>query len=159
MNCHLLYVPRLSFQPASNLGGLLFHFYWLELAWQNIGMTRNNLCIFSITLLQPCKLVKKGENGDSFSFAVKFGLMKTFYLFLLIKCNFLHWQFFYCYKMIQTFVSFSLHSLSDSTCDSSNGLSTLKDDFCKISPQQECLLHVQNWSQNWIKSTIAILKM
>ena len=49
MNCYLLHIPRLPCQPASNVGGLVIHLTglnWLD----STAMTRNNLCIISISL-------------------------------------------------------------------------------------------------------------
>ena len=47
---HLLLQTKLvPFQPASTVGGSVIHWTglnWLELAWQYIAMTRNNLCIW-----------------------------------------------------------------------------------------------------------------
>jgi hypothetical protein len=51
VNCYLLHVSRLSSQPASNAGGWVSDFIWLELAWQYIAMTRNNLSIIWISLV------------------------------------------------------------------------------------------------------------
>ena len=48
VNCYLLHVPRLPSQPASNVGGWV-----IELAWQYIAMTRNNLSIIWISLGRP----------------------------------------------------------------------------------------------------------
>ena len=42
VNCYLLQVPMLASQPASNAGGLVIYFIWLE---QYIAMTTNNLSI------------------------------------------------------------------------------------------------------------------
>ena len=53
MNCYLLHVSRLPSQPASNLGVWVIDWNWLELAWHYIAMTRNNLCIISISLIMP----------------------------------------------------------------------------------------------------------
>ena len=50
VNCYLLHVPRLPSQPVSSGRGWVIDFIWLELAWQYIAMTRNNLCIISISL-------------------------------------------------------------------------------------------------------------
>ena len=41
VNWYLLHVPKLPSQPASNVGGLVIH-------WT--GLTKNNLCIISISL-------------------------------------------------------------------------------------------------------------
>ena len=52
VNCYLLHVPRLYAQPASNMEGLAIHLTglnWLDSTY--IAMTRNNLCIISISLL------------------------------------------------------------------------------------------------------------
>ena len=43
VNCYLLHVPRLPLQLASSGRGWVIDFIWLELAWQYIAMTRNNL--------------------------------------------------------------------------------------------------------------------
>ena len=51
VNCYLLHVPRLPSQPASNAGGWVIDFTWLELAWQYIAMTRNNLSIIWMACL------------------------------------------------------------------------------------------------------------
>ena len=51
VNCYLLHVSRLPFQPASAGERLSNCLNWLELAWQYIAMTRNNLYIISISLL------------------------------------------------------------------------------------------------------------
>ena len=45
VNCYQLHVPRLPSQPASTGGRLSDWLNWLELAWQYIAMTRNNLSI------------------------------------------------------------------------------------------------------------------
>ena len=51
MNCYLLHVPRLPSQPASSAGGWVIDLIWLELAWQYIAMTRNNLSVIWISLI------------------------------------------------------------------------------------------------------------
>ena len=50
MNCYLLHVPRLPSQPGSSGRGWVIYFIWLELPWQYIAMTRNNLSIILISL-------------------------------------------------------------------------------------------------------------
>ena len=55
VNCYLLHVPRLPSQPASNVRGWVIEKNWLELAWQYIAMTRNNLSIIWISLLERLK--------------------------------------------------------------------------------------------------------
>ena len=50
VNCYLLHVPRLPSQVASSGRGWVIDFIWLELAWQYIVMTRNNLSIIWISL-------------------------------------------------------------------------------------------------------------
>ena len=50
VNCYLLHVPRLPSQPASTGGRLSDWLNWLELAWQYIAITRNNLSIIWISL-------------------------------------------------------------------------------------------------------------
>ena len=54
VNCYLLHVPSLPFQPASTEKddrGWVIEKNWLELAWQYIAVTRNNLYIIWIALL------------------------------------------------------------------------------------------------------------
>ena len=51
VNCYLLHVPRLPFQLASSSRGWVIDFIWLELPWQYIAMTRNNLSIILISLV------------------------------------------------------------------------------------------------------------
>ena len=54
VSCYLLHVPRLPSQPAStekDLRGWVIEKNWLELAWQYIAVTRNNLYIIWIALL------------------------------------------------------------------------------------------------------------
>ena len=50
VNCYLLHVILNYAQPASNVGGLVIHWTTVDLASQYIGVTRNNLCIISISL-------------------------------------------------------------------------------------------------------------
>ena len=50
VNCYLLHVLLNYAQPASNVGGLVIHWTTVELAWQYIAVTRNNLCIIPISL-------------------------------------------------------------------------------------------------------------
>ena len=50
VNCYLMHVPRLPSQPASSGRGWVIDFIWLELSWQYIAMTRNNLSIILISL-------------------------------------------------------------------------------------------------------------
>ena len=50
VNCYLLHVPRLPSQPASSRRGWVIDFILLELPWQYIAMTRNNLSIILISL-------------------------------------------------------------------------------------------------------------
>ena len=53
VNCYLLHVARLPSQPAStekDLRGWVIEKNWLELAWQYIAVTRNNLYIIWIAL-------------------------------------------------------------------------------------------------------------
>ena len=48
----LLQTKSVSSQPASNVWGLVIHWTgwnWLELVWQYISMSKNNLCIISIS--------------------------------------------------------------------------------------------------------------
>ena len=55
VSCYLLHVPRLPSQPAStekDLRGWVIEKNWLELAWQYIAVTRNNLYIIWIALVQ-----------------------------------------------------------------------------------------------------------
>ena len=60
VNCYLLQVPRLPSQPCGRLSDWL---NWLELAWQYIAMTRNNLCIISISLADPCGNTRDAGTG------------------------------------------------------------------------------------------------
>ena len=46
VSCYLLHVPRLPSQPASSGRGWVIDVFWLELPWQYIAMTRNNISIF-----------------------------------------------------------------------------------------------------------------
>ena len=66
MNCYLLHVPRLPSQPASNMGGWVIDWNWLGLAWQSIEMTKNNLCIISISLLSKSIFLVKSLKIWSF---------------------------------------------------------------------------------------------
>ena len=50
VNCYLLHVPSLTSQPAGSEGGWVIDFIWLELPWQYIALTRNNLSIIWISL-------------------------------------------------------------------------------------------------------------
>ena len=50
VNCSLLHVLLNYAKPASNVGGLVIHSTAGELAGQYIAMTKNNLCIISISL-------------------------------------------------------------------------------------------------------------
>ena len=50
VNCYLLHVLLSYAQPASSVEGLVIHRSAGEIAWQYIVMTRNNLCIISISL-------------------------------------------------------------------------------------------------------------
>ena len=50
VNCYLLHVPRLPSRPVSSGRGWVIEKNWLELAWQYIAMTRNNLSIIWISL-------------------------------------------------------------------------------------------------------------
>ena len=51
MSCYLLYVHRLPPQQGSSRRGWVIAFIWLELPWQYIAMTRNNLGIILISLI------------------------------------------------------------------------------------------------------------
>ena len=51
VNYYLLHVPRLPSQPASSGRGWVIDFFRLELPWQYIAMTRNNLSIILISLI------------------------------------------------------------------------------------------------------------
>ena len=52
VNCYLLHVPRLPSQPGSSGRGWVIDFIWLELPWQYLAMTRNNLSIILISLFK-----------------------------------------------------------------------------------------------------------
>ena len=54
VNCYLLHIPMLPSQTASNVRGWVIEKNWLELAWQYIAMTRNNLSIIWISLKRTC---------------------------------------------------------------------------------------------------------
>ena len=59
VNCYLLHVPRLPSQPASTGWRLSDWLNWLELAWQYIVMTRNNLSNIWISLATLCNHSKR----------------------------------------------------------------------------------------------------
>ena len=54
-NCYLLHVPRLPCQQGSSGRGWVIDFIWLELPWQYLAMTRNNLSIILISLIHIAK--------------------------------------------------------------------------------------------------------
>ena len=62
VNCYLLYVPRLPSQPASSGRGWVIGFIWLELPWQYIEMTRNNLSIILTSLVAPFGLDSRNNS-------------------------------------------------------------------------------------------------
>ena len=72
VNCYLLHVPRLPSQPASNMGGWVIDWNWLGLAWQSIAMTKNNLCIISISLLSKSIFLVKSLKIWSFETIQRF---------------------------------------------------------------------------------------
>ena len=89
VNCYLLQIPRLPSQPAStekDLRGWVIEKNWLELAWQYIAVTRNNLYIIWIALVW---LTKRASN-----FAMIACKMQTWQpnCILVRKCSYAWWN-------------------------------------------------------------------
>ena len=67
VNCYLLHVPRLPSQPAGSGRGWVIDFIWLELPWQYIAMTRDNL---NLNLISLCWSLHKVCNDQQTRLAV-----------------------------------------------------------------------------------------
>ena len=96
VNCYLLHVHRLPFQPASTGGRLSDWLNWLDSTY--IAMTRNNLSIIWISLGVP----KKNKNETS-EILFRSSLMRDPF-FLLSNCSsskkFVHSGFYKEHKII-----------------------------------------------------------
>ena len=86
LNCYLLHVPRLPSQPASNVRGWVIEKNWLELAWQYIAMTRNNLSIIWISLhiVIECPLFPKVNSSQ---FCIDFQSFFVFAFFQITRSH------------------------------------------------------------------------
>ena len=62
MNCYLLKVPRLPSQLASSRRCWVIDLIWLELPWQYIAMTRNNLSTILISIIWICPKTKSATH-------------------------------------------------------------------------------------------------
>ena len=93
VSCYLLHVPRLPSQPAStekDLRGWVIEKNWLELAWQYIAVTRNNLYIIWIALVPSknvIKICKRSDNLHYLKVNKHLGCKKNYYVDQF-KCDF-----------------------------------------------------------------------
>ena len=109
VNCYLLHVPRLPSQPASIGRVWVIDFIWLELPWQYIAMTRNNLSIILNSLLGISQ-----EVNNVFSIGIILLNVTHFkinrFLFLPPRCI-ASWNVFNnCFPPFYLFFFYILHS-------------------------------------------------